>query len=79
MSSITAQDIEKASLLQRCAAFGIMYDKSRITQGLSTHYVPVIHADIAALQSRPIEQAPVDLPVQPERDGGQGPGEEGEC
>jgi hypothetical protein len=37
--------------------FGILYDKSRLQEGLSTNNIS-LHADIAALQSREPEEAP---------------------
>jgi hypothetical protein len=56
LSSVTTEDIQKASLFQKAGVVGLLYDKERLESGLSTGNLAVIHADIAALRN-------VDIPV----------------
>jgi hypothetical protein len=58
LSSITTDDIQTASLMQRSAALGILYDKERLERNMSTSNTLSIHTDIAALQAREPEEAP---------------------
>lgn len=50
IKSISEQDIQKASLLQRLSGLGIAYDKERLERGKSTSNIAQLHADIAKIR-----------------------------
>ncbi len=52
MSSLSSEDIQKASPYQKVGMFGILYDKERLERDLSTSNLASIHADIAALRKQ---------------------------
>lgn len=60
LSSVTNDDIEKASLFQKAGVFGLLYDKERLESGLSTANMATLHGDIAALRA---QDKAVDNPV----------------
>lgn len=61
VSTITALDIKKASLLQKATVFGILYDKERLERGLST-----VNQSIHSLI---IERACADKEAKPKKVG----------
>ena len=52
LSSLSTDDIKKASPYQKVGMFGILYDKERLERDLSTSNLASIHADIAALRKQ---------------------------
>lgn len=57
LSSVTDTDIKKASLMQRMASVGILYDKERLERGLSTGNFVNIQADLEAFrQAKQVQQ-----------------------
>lgn len=58
LSTVNPDTINSASLMQRMAAVGILYDKERLERDLSTSNQASVMVDIAALQR--IEKAGTD-------------------
>lgn len=65
LSSISDEDIKKASLNQKVVSYGILYDKERLERGQSTENVLDIHAtirDLKALRGGKVEGGSSDTP-----------------
>jgi hypothetical protein len=67
LSKITDTDIEKAGLRDKVVAFGILMDKERLENGLSTQNHAVIMAS-AVMEAEKMSKRPLDIVVGADND-----------
>ena len=66
LASITASDLEKASLRDKVISVGVLFDKERLERGQSTVNLASIYSQ--ALESRTPD--PQDVVLEPDRETG---------
>jgi len=60
LSSVTDEDVQKASLFQKAGVVGLLYDKERLERDMSTANIASFTADIAAYKRSKVVDNPVD-------------------